>query len=389
MGVHLVPRRPQPSLRLARLLALCLALASTQCAPAQPPHAAPLRAAESPADPLRFIENDLPAARALAIRQRKLLLVDAWAPWCHTCLSMRAFVFPDPSLRPLARHVVFAAIDTDQPSSADFLDSYPVHACPSLFILHPASGDVLACWPGSCSAQELKTLVDDAVRVADATAPVGVPLRDLTDARGALAARDLERAQHGFARLLARMNPSWSRWTEALTGAIETLRAAGSFPACADFGAAHLREVSGASRPGDFAAMTLDCAARLPPGQQRSAVEKAAIAMLRDLVNAPAPHASVDDRPDLLGILADDLESSGDHAAALQMHEQRIAMLEQAAAEASTPRAASTFDYLLARSYVAIGRGQDAVRLLAAHELHCGGAEMRCRSMAPKWDEWV
>jgi len=57
-------------LRVEPLLALCLALAPTQCAPAQPPLFASPRAAESPTGPLHFIENDLPASRARAARHR-------------------------------------------------------------------------------------------------------------------------------------------------------------------------------------------------------------------------------------------------------------------------------------------------------------------------------
>lgn len=55
--------------------------------PEPPPEAAPLPA---PSAPPRFVEDDLDAALEEARRSSKLLLVDGWAPWCHTCLSMLA-----------------------------------------------------------------------------------------------------------------------------------------------------------------------------------------------------------------------------------------------------------------------------------------------------------
>ena len=76
--------------------------------------ARPAKQSAAAAAPLQFIEDDVDAAMATARREHKALLVDAWAPWCHTCLSMKAFVFADPALRPLADRVVFVSIDTDR-----------------------------------------------------------------------------------------------------------------------------------------------------------------------------------------------------------------------------------------------------------------------------------
>src|SRR5437763_15388983 len=47
--------------------------------------------------PITWIVDDYPKALACA-RQRKMpLVLDLWAPWCHTCLSMQSTVFQDAS----------------------------------------------------------------------------------------------------------------------------------------------------------------------------------------------------------------------------------------------------------------------------------------------------
>ena len=66
---------------------------------------------------IEFVEDDYPKALALARQQQKPVLVDTWASWCHTCLSMKRFVFPDPGLRPVKDAVVWLAIDSENPAA--------------------------------------------------------------------------------------------------------------------------------------------------------------------------------------------------------------------------------------------------------------------------------
>jgi len=40
----------------------------------------------------KVIEDDYAKALAEAKKTKKLLFVDAWAPWCHTCVFMREHV---------------------------------------------------------------------------------------------------------------------------------------------------------------------------------------------------------------------------------------------------------------------------------------------------------
>src|SRR5262245_21251461 len=98
-----------------------------------PPTARPagLPSREAPARPvLPFIHDDFPAALEQAKRRGKPIFVDAWAPWCHTCLSLRAFVLTDPALAKVADDFVWLSIDTELEKNASFVARYPHDALP-------------------------------------------------------------------------------------------------------------------------------------------------------------------------------------------------------------------------------------------------------------------
>lgn len=152
---------------MTRRLVLLAALLAPGCAevprlPVSTPQSGAEQAVATPG-PIKFIEDDLPAATARARAEGKALFIDAWAPWCHTCLSMQAYVLNDPSLRPLAERVVFAAIDTDKPSSAAFLERHAVKAWPTFFVLDPAQDAVLGYWSGSGSVEEIRGLIAESL----------------------------------------------------------------------------------------------------------------------------------------------------------------------------------------------------------------------------------
>lgn len=339
-------------------------------APPPPTSVAPPAKASAPpvAPPLEFIEDDVDAALAKARREHKALLVDAWAPWCHTCLSMKAFVFGDPALRPLAERVVFASIDTDREANAPFLTRHAVHVWPTLFLLSAEDDKVIGYWPGSASSAELRAFVDDALRSVDAAKPEGDPARDLALAQAAYAARDDKKAIDAYARAVTHADPSWPRRSEALVGWVQALRTAKRYDECVAVAEKHLAEVRGAAIPADFSGGLLMCADELPSGSAKEAARTAAIARLREFLAQPPSDASADDVADAWATLSEALAATGDAAGSRKANEARLAVMEKAAASAPSPEAAATFDYGRANAYLALGRGDEAVRMLEARE---------------------
>jgi thiol:disulfide interchange protein len=55
---------------------------------------------------LVWVEDDYVAALARARAAHVPMFVDVWAPWCHTCRSMKAYVFTDASLQRHAKDFV-------------------------------------------------------------------------------------------------------------------------------------------------------------------------------------------------------------------------------------------------------------------------------------------
>ena len=346
------------------------ALAGLGCSRHEAPAGASSASPPAALSPLSFIENDVPAALARARAERKAVFVDVWAPWCHTCLSMKNYVLVDPSLRPLAERVVFVAIDSDRPESAPFLERYAVGVWPTFFVIDPASERSVGLWPGAASAAELRSFVEDALHAID-VARSGAGADDaaahLGRAREAHADRRYDQAVAEYEIAVAKAPIGSPRRSEALLGWIQALEKSGDVHACAKLGREHADEVQGAAIPADFAGFLLDCASKLSGAEQVGA-RAVALARLRKITESPPAEASADDRADALSYLADVLTDTGDPDGARRANEARVAIMEKAAASAPTPAIAATYDYGRAMAYVALGRGDDAVRMLEGRE---------------------
>lgn len=325
---------------------------------------------ETPAAPVGFIEDDVNAALTRAKADGKLVFVDAWAPWCHTCLSMKHFVFSDPALSRFSDQVVFASVDTDRDENADFVQKYAIDVWPTLFVLEAKKGEVLGYWPGSASLREVEKLLSDALAVAEEQSSVapGTPLARLLAGKRAQAHQKYAEAAQAYEQAVRGAPASWPRRSEALVGWIQSLHRARRAKECVAVGEKHAREVTGAAQPADFCALWLSCAKGLSTEAEKKAVRRAATERLEEIVASPPADASADDIADAWQILANARVDLGDKKGAREAHEKRIALLEAAAAKAPDPAAAATYDYGRAVSYMALGQGDKAIAMLEQRE---------------------
>jgi len=315
---------------------------------------------DASAVPVVFLEDDYARAEKTAKEQGKLVFVDVWAPWCHTCLAMKHGVLDSPEVGRHAKPFVFVSLDSDKDENVEFLARVPLKVWPTFFVVDPTSKSVVAMYGGSMSVAELDAFLEGAVSAHAGTGAEAELSKMLASAHDAFAAKDYA----GAARLYdtASKKP-WSRRNEALIGAMRALSAAHDTPGCGAFGVAHLTDVTGSSSQADFVDALRSCAESSTDIDAKRHIEDVTLDRLRALAASFPEGASIDDHADLLAMLADAESAAGHASAAREAHEKRIAILEAAAHKAGSPEAARVFDYERMGSYLALGRGDDAVKL--------------------------
>ena len=180
------------------------------CTAASRPAIPPLAAAPATIEPpVTFIEDDYPRALALAKTSGKPLFVDAWAPWCHTCQSMRSFVFPDERMRPIAGRFVWLAINTEKAENVSFLEHFPMESWPTLWVVDARTEQPALKWQGSATAPELVSLLDDAATGATKGTEEGEAAAALLRGERASAAGKHDDAIREYRAALAGAPPKW------------------------------------------------------------------------------------------------------------------------------------------------------------------------------------
>jgi len=295
-----------------------------------PATAAPVLAARPSAasvpSPLAFIEDDYARALAEARTRRLPLFIDAWAPWCHTCLSMRAYVLSDAALATFASRFVFLSIDTERDGNAAVVTRLGVRVLPTMFVVDPTEEKVVFAWPGSMTTPELADLLDDASSTA---AP----------------ARWLDRNRLADRR-------------------VNELADAKRFPECVRAAADEAATMPAGTALLDVLRAGLDCATSLPAGSpERGRVDWLVAVAVRTAAGTSAT-ALADDRSDLYEYLVSTLRALDRGAEARRLAGDWARLLEQEAGRAPTPAARAVFDAQRLGAYLALGEPRRAVPML-------------------------
>lgn len=349
-------------MRTANLLLLLLLLAGA-CATGGAPRPG-FDAADAPAA-LPFIEDDYEGALALARARGVPLFVDAWAPWCHTCLSMKETVLRDPRLAPLRDRFVWLSIDTEKEQNAAFVAAHPQHVWPTLSVIDPADGGAVLRWLGSATADQLLALLEDGERAWRGGAEGANAL--LARADRLYAAGDPAGAAAILQEALARAPDDWDRRARAVESLLFAWSwgAAANHPACANLALVELERLPRSPSWANVAALGLHCA-----------LEEEALAPLRAPLEARAREAlapppieiAIDDRSSLYETIANARVAAGDEAGTKAIAAEWLAWLEEESGRAPTPRARAIHDYHLMRAAILLGEPERAVAPLRLSE---------------------
>ncbi|NVJ04134.1 thioredoxin family protein [Myxococcus sp. AM001] len=325
-----------------RLLAACLLLSGLVACTAANTNAPASEAAHA-RGPLPFIEDDY--ARALAEAQAKglPLFVDVWAPWCHTCRSMKAYVLSDAALARHADRFVWLEVNTDLTSNAAFQEKYPVEFWPTLYVIDPRQEKALLRFAGSATVAQLEKLFEDGERAYTG----GVTGAEALLARGdALYAegRSAEAAET-LAEALAEAPADWSRRGRAVESLLTAMYGAKQHEACARKALEELPKTPRSLSWANGALLGMYCVLSLPEDHPAGTELRGGLeAKVAEALAPPAIEMSADDRSGLYEVRVQAREVAKDTAAVKALSEEWLAFLEAEAAKAPHPQARTVFD---------------------------------------------
>ena len=116
---------------------------------------------------IHWIRDDYDAARQLAIQTRRPLLIDFWAPWCHSCLSMKNTVLKDPALSAFTKRYVWLSLDTDKASNATIVKRFPVQIWPTFIVVDGDTEQLQARLLGSSTLASFKSFLEIGLHAFD------------------------------------------------------------------------------------------------------------------------------------------------------------------------------------------------------------------------------
>ena len=336
--------------RFGALVACMLAIA---CSPGNQPCAKAEKRG-----PIAWIEDDYGAALACARAKKVPLVLDMWAPWCHTCLSMQTTVFMDNAFAGDATKFVFAAIDTEREANAEAVGKFAPSAWPTFYVIG-TDESVLARFIGAASVQQFREFLDSGARAA-AGGGAAADARFLGGQR-ALSKKDFATADTEFTAALGMAPETWPHRAEALHAAILAKSKLGDTTGCLDLADKYLDAAGTSALATNFVKSGLGCASKSTDAARVTAFRDRGIKRLQTILADKSAPLSIDDRAEALGYLRDALDESGKPADAKQVAEQLRTLLDDAMAKATTPLAKMTHLWLRAEVYAYLKRPLDLV----------------------------
>ena len=328
----------------------------------------------SAAAPLAFIEDDYGRAVAEAKRQKLPLFIDVWAPWCHTCLSMREYIFTDERLRKHGAEFVWLSIDLENDKNADFLARFPAPAVPTLWVLDPETEKPALRWMGTATAPEVLTLLEDAaaaVRHGDASG--GDAAVAFVRGKQAAAAGKLEDAAAAFREALQKSDGAWPKrasTVEALAGVLQEL---GLHAECVALALEEAPRMPRGTSLVTLLTLSIESVADLPEDTGKVPVEQKKTLIRLGHAVAADPNVTVlaDDRSGLFEVLVAITRKYQGPEAAAPLAREWATFLEGEAARASTPAARAVFDAHRLLAYLELGKPEieaKAIPMLTASQ---------------------
>ena len=338
-------------MRTLRFLSIALAAAAAAYATAATPEAKSV---------LPWVVDDFSGALTQAKAKNVPIFVDMWAPWCHTCVMMREFVFTDQALAKYADRLVWLSIDTEKGKNAPFVKRYPIQAWPSFYVIDPRNEKMVLRWVGGATVAQLEKIFSDGIQAVG-----GKSGQALAKADALYSEANYREAAQAYREALAHLAPrsaEYARAVESLLYCEVTLR---ENAACVSLAREEMPKLRGTPSAANLAGSGLDCALRLPPASpDRAATVAAFEADVRSLLAEKTLKLGADDRSALYGSLADAREDAKDPDGARKIAEEWVAYLDGEAAHAATAAQRTALDPDRLSAFDAAGQIAKAIPML-------------------------
>jgi tetratricopeptide (TPR) repeat protein len=344
-------------------------------APASASHAA----TKPPPSGIVFLEDDYRSALAKAKAEKKPLFLDSWATWCHSCLSMRSFVFPDAGLRPVKGAVVWLAVETEAEKNREVVEKFPADALPTFLMIDPDTEQVIGRWLGTSSVSEMRQFVQQTAASWQATrqgGKVSEAARAEQEGNAAQQKKDYAAAAAAYRRAVSLPAPNdtlRSARVNLLLSALAKTKTPEALKECVAVAKVELPRSTATPTGADLADSAATCAAKAGDDPEAKAVLAAGLKRLNQLAADPKAALSADDRSSIYAALADHLDELKRHDEAVAAMRKRAAVLEAATAKAPDVATAATFDAHRTETYLYLGEPAKAETLLAAREKEMPG----------------
>lgn len=333
--------------------------AAAQAATAVTPD--PCAGATTEPGPLAWFHDDYPAARACAQSTGKPIVLDMWAPWCHTCLSMQHTVLVDPALAPLADRFVWLALDTDKEGNAPAVAKFEPAAWPTFFVVSPEDEAVQARFVGAASLDQFRNFLTQGEqghidsRAGAGGLPENSPLLEVRKGDRAAVAGDLEAAEAAYRAALDKAPDDWARRPDVLVALVGVLAKRADWTGCAALASGNMDRTGRSASAADFAYYATVCAGELDDPAARKALLEGAEARLTTLIADEGAPLSIDDRTDAMRLLREVKLGLDNKAGADRWAARQREVLDAEASAAATPFEAMTYNWPRAEVYVYLG----------------------------------
>lgn len=313
--------------------------------------------------PLRWFVDDYDAALACARAAGRPLVIDAWASWCHTCLSMESTVLVDPGLAPMADRFVWLRADTDNEENAALLSKFPVETWPTIFVVAPEDESLQARHLGAATVNQLRELLVHAeTAYQDGTSGAldpKSPLALLREGDRAVVDNHLGHAARAYSAALAAAPADWPRRPELLVSLINALYRHGDLVQCMSLGLEEMDSTGRTASAANFAYYASECARYADDERRAQKTHRLAEKRLEALLADQDAPLSVDDRSDAMRILRWVRDALGDDKGARAIAERQRALLDKAVAKAPSPFFAETYQWSRVEVSLYLGRGME------------------------------